>query len=89
VAARAPSAVFGNSGIGIIDGPGLHVLDSSLTKNFYVTESKFLQFRWEMYNMPNHVNLNNPDTTIGISTTGRITSAQSARSMQFGLKFVF
>ncbi len=51
---------FGNSGIGILDGPGIHVLDTSLTKNFYVTESKYLQFRWEMFNMPNHVNLNNP-----------------------------
>jgi hypothetical protein len=80
---------FGNSGLGLIDGPGIHLLDSSLTKNFYVTESKYLQFRWEMFNMPNHVNLNNPVTTVGIATTGLITSAQPARSMQFGLKFVF
>jgi carboxypeptidase family protein/TonB-dependent receptor-like protein len=91
---------FGNSGRGIIDGPGIHAMDTSLTKNFYVTESKYVQFRWEMFNMPNHVNLNNPggsstsqttglDQTIGLATTGLITSAGSARSMQFGLKFVF
>ena len=54
---------FGNSGIGILDGPGIHILDTSLTKNFYVTEIKYVQFRWEMFNMPNHVNLNNPDAT--------------------------
>ena len=29
---------FGNSGIGILEAPGIHVLDTSLTKNFYVTE---------------------------------------------------
>jgi len=84
---------FGNSGLGLIDGPGIHLLDTSLTKNFYVTESKYLQFRWEMFNMPNHVNLNNPagsrNQTIGLATTGLITSAQPARSMQLGLKFVF
>jgi hypothetical protein len=84
---------FGNSGLGLIDGPGTHLLDTSLTKNFYVTESKYLQFRWEMFNMPNHVNLNNPagsrNQTIGLAVTGLITSAQPARSMQFGLKFVF
>ncbi len=85
---------FGSSGIGILDGPGIHLLDTSLTKNFYVTESKYLQFRWEMFNMPNHVNLNRPkrnnrNQTIGLATTGLITSAGSARSMQLGLKFVF
>jgi len=84
-----PAYTFGNSGIGIIDGPGSHVLDTSLTKNFYFMESKYVQFRWEMFNMPNHVNLNNPVTTIGLSTTGLITSAGNARSMQLGLKIVF
>jgi Carboxypeptidase regulatory-like domain len=84
-----PLYAFGSSGIGIIDGPGVHVLDTSLTKNFYIREDKFLQFRWEMFNMPNHVNLGNPNTTIGVSTTGQIFSAGSARSMQLGMKFVF
>jgi hypothetical protein len=84
-----PAFTFGNSGLGIFDGPGSHVLDTSLAKNFYVTESKYLQFRWEMFNMPNHVNLSNPVTTIGIGTTGRIFSAGAARSMQLGMKFVF
>lgn len=84
-----PRYTFGNSGIGIIDGPGSHILDTSLTKNFYVTESKFLQVRWEMFNMPNHVNLGNPVTTIGIGSTGQIFSAGSARSMQLGMKIVF
>jgi hypothetical protein len=89
-ALSAPAALtYGNSGLNIFEGPGSHVLDTSLTKNFYVTERKYLQFRWEMFNMPNHVNLANPNTTIGIAATGKITSAGAARSMQFGLKFVF
>lgn len=80
---------FGNSGLNIFDGPGSHVLDTSLTKNFYFAESRYVQFRWEMFNMPNHVNLSNPQTTIGLATTGRIFSAGAARSMQLGLKLVF
>jgi hypothetical protein len=85
---------YGNSEIGILDGPGSHVLDTSLSKNFYISERRYLQFRWEMFNMPNHVNLQNPNgnsqsQTIGLPTTGLITGAGPARSMQLGLKFVF
>jgi Carboxypeptidase regulatory-like domain len=89
-ALSAPAPLtFGNSGLNIFEGPGSHVLDTSLTKNFYITEKKYLQFRWEMFNMPNHVNLNNPNTTIGLAVTGRITGAGPARSMQLGMKFIF
>ena len=62
--------LFGNSGIGILDSPGRHALDTGLMKNFYVTESKYVQFRWEMFNATNHVNLNTPGTTVGTSTFG-------------------
>ena len=89
--AFAPPAryTFGNSGMGLMDGPGSHTFDTGLMKNFPITEARYVQFRWEMFNMPNHVNLSNPDTTIGLSTTGKIFGAGSARSMQFGLKFIF
>jgi hypothetical protein len=80
---------WGNSGIGLMDGPGRHQVDVGLTKNFYVTEARYLQFRWEMFNAPNHVNLSAPTTTINLATTGRIFSASAARQMQFGLKFIF
>ncbi len=80
---------FGNSGIGLMDGPGRHQVDVGLTKNFYVTEARYLQFRWEMFNAPNHVNLSAPTTTINLATTGRIFSASPGRQMQFGLKFIF
>ncbi|HET6961692.1 MAG TPA: hypothetical protein VFJ27_04325, partial [Terriglobia bacterium] len=85
-----PAFTYGSSGLNIFEGPGNHVLDTSLTKNFYFTEAKYLQLRWEMFNMPNHVNLANPNTTIGQTATGTITSTASpSRSMQFGLKFIF
>ena len=73
----------------MLDGPGEHVLDFGLMKNFYIKEDKYVQFRWEMFNAPNHVNYNNPVTSIGVRTTGQIFSAKTARQMQFGLKFIY
>jgi hypothetical protein len=84
-----PLYAFGNSGIGIIDGPGTHILDIGLMKSFHVTESKYFQFRWEAFNALNHVNREDPGTTLGTEDFGRITSAGSARTMQLGLKFLF
>jgi hypothetical protein len=80
---------FGNSALGVLDGPGTHILDTGLMKNFYFAESRYVQFRWEMFNAPNHVNLSNPGTTLGTPTTGVILSAGAARQMQFALKLVF
>jgi hypothetical protein len=89
VLSAPPDYTYGSSGIGIFDGPGVHSFDTSLSKKFMITEDKYFQFRWEMFNMPNHVNLSNPNTTQGQSSTGQIFSAGNARTMQFGLKFVF
>jgi hypothetical protein len=72
-----------------MDGPGRHSFDTWLTKNFYVTEARYLQFRWEMFNAPNHVNPSAPTTAINLATTGKIFSAGAARQMQLGLKFIF
>jgi hypothetical protein len=80
---------FGNSDLGPVVGPSTHILDTGLMKNFNFGETRYLQFRWEMFNAMNEVNLGNPVTTIGLTTTGQITSAGDARQMQLGLKFVF
>ena len=84
-----PRLAYGSSGLGIIEGPGRHILDFGLMKSFRWSEARYVQFRWEMYNAFNHVNYNNPGTTLGTSSFGRILSAQSARTMQLGLKIVF
>jgi hypothetical protein len=86
---RPPLYQFGNSAPGAIVGPALHVLDSGLQKNFRFSEQRYLQFRWEMFNAMNEVNLGTPVAMIGVTTAGQITSAGEARQMQLGLKFVF
>jgi hypothetical protein len=80
---------FGNSPIGVIEGPGTHSLNIALMKNFHLSETKYFQLRGEAYNALNHVNLNNPGTTLGTSDFGAITGAGSARTIQIGLKFLF
>ncbi len=80
---------FGNSGIGLLDAPGVHLLDVALMKDFRFHERFRLQFRWELFNTPNHVNLNGPTTTLGQNVTGRIQTAGAARQVQFGLKLIF
>jgi len=81
--------MFGNSGIGILDGPSSHVVNAGLMKRFSFGEKRYVQFRWEAFNALNHVNLNDPNTTINQSSTGRIFSAGDARIMQIALKVVF
>ena len=86
----APSGhTYGNSGMNILDGPATHNLDTALLKNFHFREGTYLQFRWEVFNVPNFVNFGAPNTSIGESTTGQIFSAGAPREIQFGLKLVF
>jgi hypothetical protein len=80
---------WGDSGVGIIEGPAAHILDLGLSKSFEVVPGKRLQVRWEMFNALNKVNYGNPGTTFGTANFGRILSAGAARTMQLGIKFVF
>jgi hypothetical protein len=84
-----PEFQYGNSPIGVIEGPASHILDLGLMKSFSLGGSRYIQIRAEAYNALNKVNLGNPGTTLGTSSFGRITSANAARTMQFGAKLVF
>jgi hypothetical protein len=80
---------FGNSGRGILSGPGMQNWDAGIMKRFSITEGHFLQFRWEMFNSLNQVSYGNPGTTLNTPGFGRVVSAASARGMQLGLKYGF
>jgi hypothetical protein len=87
---RAPQYTFGNSGTGIILGPGFFNLDLGLGKRFAIRENVGIQFRSEFFNAFNHANLGNPGTTFGAPNFGVISSTQGeARSIQFGLRLDF
>ena len=80
---------YGDSPIGVVEGPAAHILDLGLMKGFSIGGSRYIQVRVEAYNTLNKVNLGNPGTTLGTANFGRILSAASARTMQFGVKVVF
>jgi hypothetical protein len=85
---------YGDSGVGIILGPGQFNWDMSLVKTTKVggfREDATLVFRAEFFNAFNHPQFNNPGTLdVSKSTFGQITSASvNPRVIQFGLKYLF
>lgn len=77
----APIGRFGNSGIGIITGPGTINLSTGLNKTVAITERVHLRFEGSFTNLLNHVNLSDPNMSIDSNSFGKITSA---RDSEFG-----
>jgi hypothetical protein len=70
--------------------PGSVRIDMGLTRKFAVREGQTLEFRAEMFNMPNHVNPGLPNASFAnTSTFGKIQTASDPRVMQMALKYVF
>lgn len=85
----APNGSSGAAGRSLFYGPGAITWDVGFFKNFQVREAQRLQFRAELFNLPNRVNLGDPVTTLSNRNVGRILSAGGARVVQFGLKYTF
>lgn len=81
---------YGNAGRNAIIGPPAATTNFGAFKSFPLPgrEGLRLQFRSEFFNVFNSVNLGNPNGTFG-TNMGRITSADSARVIQFALKVLF
>jgi hypothetical protein len=88
--AQNAAGTFGNTGIGILRGPGTWNTDLAVQRQFRFGERKRLEFRSSFYNLFNHANLNNPDTTqLNTTTFGKITSVSAPRVIELGLRFAF
>src|SRR5579884_1664996 len=73
-----------------IRGPNQSQLNISAFKNFKFTERWNLQFRAECYDVLNHPNFNDPNTTVTSSSFGTITAQGSpSRQFQGALKLSF
>jgi hypothetical protein len=72
-------------------GPGLEDWDFSVHKKIPLSETRYLQFRAEIFNIFNRTNYSNPDGHFSDGPTefGRITQAGDPRLFQFALKFFF
>jgi hypothetical protein len=88
-----PSTTFGTVGKGRFRGPSLYSWDMGFFKSFRLKENVGLQFRGELFNIFNQVNLADPSAQVSSGGFGRITSTLAGqgdpRIIQFGLKFAF
>ena len=84
--------VKGDAGPGIVRGPGQNNWNLNLAKTFGITEKLNLEFRAEMYNVFNHTQfkqINTSFSTFTGTTFGWINGAYDGRFMQFGLRLTF
>ena len=108
---RAPEAAFGtsiadedfgDSGVGIVRGPGQHSLDLAIERSFPVKEDKTFLLRMESFNLTNTPQFGNPNTNLGYPNPllpaiaspgfGQILSEQGGphpRIIQLAAKFTF
>jgi len=92
-----PTAGFyGNLGRNTLIGPGILMVNPSISKQFRITEKVNLQFRTEMFNALNHPNFAIPSQRTVFSSSGPVASAglitattTSSRQLQLGLKLTF
>jgi hypothetical protein len=81
---------YGNSGIGIVSGPGQWNQDVALYKSVRMRERLTAQFRAEFFNAWNHPQFANPGTELTAVNFGQITAtAVNPRLIQFALRLGF
>jgi hypothetical protein len=90
----APIGRFGNSGVGVLLGPGTFNLSMGMGKDFRITERSRLRLEGTFTNLPNHPNLADPGTNItavsfGVVTTARGGDSGGNRVGQASLRFEF
>lgn len=99
-ASAEPGAGIGNSSRAPLYGPGLNNFDISLEKEIHITESKYIQLRFETYNTFNHTqwfpgsyqmsnNSGGVVSDVNSPQFGRVISANPARIVQLAGKIYF
>jgi hypothetical protein len=91
-----PAGSYGNLGRNTLIGPGIVMVNPSISKQFRITERLRLQFRTEVFNALNHPNFAIPSQRTIFSSSGPVASAglitattTSSRQLQLGLKATF
>jgi len=91
---------FGNVGRNVLTGPGLGTWDFSVLKDIHLLERFNLQFRAEIFNLLNRVNLDTPNLIVFTSATATPAQASpvagtftqtstTSRQVQFSLKLLW
>ena len=83
------AGTLGNVGIRSIRGPAQWDWDAALSRNFTIAEGQTIEFRWEVYNIPNSFRAVNPSFNRRSGTFGQLRNSRDPRVMQFALKWNF
>ncbi len=89
---RPAPGTFGTVARNSFFGPNFFNVDASLSKRFEISERWSGQFRAELFNAFNHVNLGQPNGQVDSPTAGQIfalASLSQMRKWQFGLRLQF
>ena len=87
--ADPPLGTFATTPRSICCGPGLNEWDVTISKRVSITESKYFQFRTDIFNVANRTAFYNPDGNFSNTTFGQVLQARDPRLVQFALKFYF
>lgn len=80
----------GNAGRNILRADSFANLDFSAYKRWPILESRYLEFRGEFFNLPNHTSFTTANSTLGTPQFGTVTGTRnSGRQVQLALKFHF
>jgi hypothetical protein len=87
-----PAGQFGDGTRNSVRGPGMEQFDASISKSYRIPilgDAGAFELKADALNVFNHTNLLNPSASIGTAAAGTISSAQTARNLQFGAKIIF
>lgn len=86
---QPPTGGFGTVGLNTMTGPVHWDTDLGLAKSFSLVENMNLKFRGEFYNVFNHTNFNNPNSTLSSPAFGTITGSGDPRVIELGAHLQF
>jgi len=73
----------------LLYAPGFQSHNLGVVKDFMITESQKITFRFEAYNWPNHPNWGGPGTTPTSGSFGKVQGKSAERGLQLALKYSF
>ncbi len=81
---------FGTTRVSTERAPGFEQVDSSLFKDFHITEAQAVGFRVDAFNVMNLVSYGNPSNSVNDPNFGRITGSRNGpRTIQFAAHYSF
>jgi hypothetical protein len=88
-ASLAAGTPYGNTPYNLLYGPKYVDIDLSAFKSFHIYGEAALQFRCEVFNAFNNVNLNTPNSIMNSPAFGTISASSPPRVIQFGMRLSF